>query len=242
MAQMVGRALSSSQRADLWNRWKSGQSLNDIAPALGKFPASIRGVVSSEGGIAPHIRWRSRLALSLSEREEISRGIAMGDSMRTIAAAIKRAPSSKAIMTDDAQVVSGAAAASGSRTIQLVGSLDGEAPAGFRRKAGPQPACAAPDGRASSSASSGREATCRSRSDGAGRFEVKCASGNGEQCAAPEPDQRRRADVGGALHCLTPWGEAQLSAEGVNRRGAVRRAGAQLGAPQRPATGTRALL
>ena len=59
MARMGRRGLSGSQKADLWERWKSGQSLNDIARALGKFPGSIRGVVSSEGGIAPHIRRRT---------------------------------------------------------------------------------------------------------------------------------------------------------------------------------------
>ena len=83
MAQRGRLGLSNSQRADLWERWKSGQSLNDIARALGKFPGSIRGVVSSEGGIAPHIRRRSPLALRLSEREEISRGIAMAASLRS---------------------------------------------------------------------------------------------------------------------------------------------------------------
>ena len=93
MAQMGRPGLSGSQKADLWERWKSGQSLSDIARGLGKHPGSIHGVVSADGGIAPRVRQRSPLALSLSEREEISRGIAAGDSMRKIAAAITRAPS-----------------------------------------------------------------------------------------------------------------------------------------------------
>jgi IS30 family transposase len=78
---------------ELWERWKSGQSLSDIGRALSKHPASIHGVVSGNGGFVPPTRRRSRLALSLAEREEISRGIAAGDSMRRIAAVLERAPS-----------------------------------------------------------------------------------------------------------------------------------------------------
>ena len=93
MAQMGRPGLSASQKADLWERWKSGQSLSDIARALGKHAGSIHGVVSSKGGIMPLARRRSQWALSLSEREEISRGLAAGHSIRTIASAIQRAPS-----------------------------------------------------------------------------------------------------------------------------------------------------
>ncbi len=93
MAQLGRPGLSTSQKVDLWERWKIGESLSDIGRALGKHPASIHGVVSGKGGFAPLARRRSRLALSLAEREEISRGIAAGDSMRKIAAALERAPS-----------------------------------------------------------------------------------------------------------------------------------------------------
>jgi IS30 family transposase len=93
MAQRGRPGLSAGQKADLWERWKRGQSLSDIARALGKQPGSIHGVVSSNGGIVPPARRRSALALSLAEREEISRGIAAGHSMRMIARAINRAPS-----------------------------------------------------------------------------------------------------------------------------------------------------
>jgi IS30 family transposase len=85
--------LSASEKKKLWERWKRGQSMNDIARALAKNRGSIHFVLSSRGGIVPPRRHRSRLALSLSEREEISRGLAEGQSMRKIAASIQRAPS-----------------------------------------------------------------------------------------------------------------------------------------------------
>ncbi len=93
MAQMGRPGLSASQKRELWQRWKHGQSLSDIARALEKHPGSIHGVVSSNGGIVPLERRRSRLALSPLEREEISRGIAADRSMRKIASSIQRAPS-----------------------------------------------------------------------------------------------------------------------------------------------------
>jgi IS30 family transposase len=67
--------------------------MNDIAQALAKQRGSIHFVLSTNGGIQPSARRRSRLALSLFEREEISRGLAEGQSMRKIAASIQRAPS-----------------------------------------------------------------------------------------------------------------------------------------------------
>ncbi len=93
MAQMGRPGLSASQKAELWQRWKSGQSLSDIGRALGKHAGSVHGVVSSNGGIVPPNRCRSRLALTLAEREDISRGIAKGCTIRQIAAEISRAPS-----------------------------------------------------------------------------------------------------------------------------------------------------
>jgi IS30 family transposase len=93
MARRRRRGLSASQKKDLWERWKRGQSLSDIARALAKQRGSIHSVLASTGGIAPSIRRRSRLALSLSEREEISRGLAGGQSMREIASSLQRAPS-----------------------------------------------------------------------------------------------------------------------------------------------------
>jgi len=90
----MGRpGLSSAQKAELWQRWKSGQSLSDIGRALGKHAGSVHGVLSANGGILPATRCRSSRSLSLAEREEISRGIAVGASMRKIAAMINRSPS-----------------------------------------------------------------------------------------------------------------------------------------------------
>lgn len=93
MAQMGRPGLTASQKAELWNRWKNGQSLSEIGRALGKHAGSIHGVLSSNGGIVPAVRRRSRLALTLSEREEISRGIVSDASIRQIATAIGRSPS-----------------------------------------------------------------------------------------------------------------------------------------------------
>jgi transposase, IS30 family len=93
MAQMGRPGLSSSQKAELWQRWKSGQSLSEIGLALGKHAGSVHGVLSTNGGIVPVVRRRSRLALTLAEREEISRGMATDTSIRQIAAWIGRSPS-----------------------------------------------------------------------------------------------------------------------------------------------------
>ena len=85
--------LSAAQKADLWQRWKQGQSLSEIGRALGKHAGSIHGVVSSNGGFIPAGRRRSRWALTLAEREEISHGLAAARSIRQIAATLGRAPS-----------------------------------------------------------------------------------------------------------------------------------------------------
>ena len=93
MEQSSRWGFSASQKRELWERWRRGQSSNDIARALGKLRGSIYKVLASSGGIPPAPRRRSRVALRLAEREEISRGLAEGQSMRAIAAALQRAPS-----------------------------------------------------------------------------------------------------------------------------------------------------
>jgi len=93
MAQMGRPGLSRQQKVELWARWKAGQSLSDIGRSLGKHAGSIFGVLFAKGGIAPAARGRSRLSLSLHEREEISRGLVAGLSMRKIATQLGRAPS-----------------------------------------------------------------------------------------------------------------------------------------------------
>jgi IS30 family transposase len=81
------------QKSDLWRRWKAGQSLHEIGRAFGKSHSSVRCVVSHHGGIVPRVRRRSLLALTLPEREDISRGIACGSSIRKIAQLLDRAAS-----------------------------------------------------------------------------------------------------------------------------------------------------
>ncbi len=85
--------LSDEQRAEMWRRWKSGQRMRDIGRALGFDHGSIRSLLAQRGGIAPPARRRARTALTLAEREDISRGIAAGKSFRSIAAQLGRAPS-----------------------------------------------------------------------------------------------------------------------------------------------------
>jgi IS30 family transposase len=82
------------QRAELWERWKSGQCVADIARALGRRNKSgVYRILAVNGGIAPGPRRRAPVALRLEEREEISRGIAAGRSIRRIAQDLGRAPS-----------------------------------------------------------------------------------------------------------------------------------------------------
>jgi IS30 family transposase len=82
------------QKAELWERWKNGQCIADIARALARRNKSgAYRVLALNGGIAPTVRRPARLALGLEEREEISRGIAAGRSIRRIAATLGRAPS-----------------------------------------------------------------------------------------------------------------------------------------------------
>jgi IS30 family transposase len=75
----------------MWNRWKTGQSLHAIGRALGKDHVVIRFLLARHGGIAPSARHRSRRVLTLVEREDISRGIASGCSLRVIAQRLSRA-------------------------------------------------------------------------------------------------------------------------------------------------------
>ena len=84
---------TESQKALMWDRWRRGDSLQQIAQLFDRNHSSVQRVLSMSGGIRPPERQRSLRALSLSEREEISRGIAAGQSMRAIAASLGRAPS-----------------------------------------------------------------------------------------------------------------------------------------------------
>jgi len=85
--------LSEAGKKELWERWKAGESISDISRVLKKPPGSIHGMLKAQGGIAPPHGRRSRLALTLEEREEISRGLAAGESLRAIAARLDRSAS-----------------------------------------------------------------------------------------------------------------------------------------------------
>ena len=84
---------SEEQKSQMWDRWQKGESLHSIAQLFDRGHSSISRILSITGGIRPPKRTRSCLALSLSEREDISRGIATGSSIRMIAAQLERSPS-----------------------------------------------------------------------------------------------------------------------------------------------------
>lgn len=90
---MRGRRFSEADHRELWARWKRGESLSAIARALERHPSVITLVAHRTGGIPPRDRCRAARVLSLSEREEISRAVVAGQSIRAIAAQLSRAPS-----------------------------------------------------------------------------------------------------------------------------------------------------
>src|SRR5271169_1915078 len=94
MAQGSRDRLSAEQRIDMWRRWKAGESLHEIGRAFGKGHGSIRFLLTQRGGMVPATRRRSLRTLTLAEREDISRGIASGSSIREIAKGLQRAASS----------------------------------------------------------------------------------------------------------------------------------------------------
>ncbi len=84
---------SAEQKMLMWDRWQAGDSLHEIARLFDRGHSSIQAVLSETGGIRPRPRSRSRLALRPDEREEISRGLVAGQSLRSIAVFLGRAPS-----------------------------------------------------------------------------------------------------------------------------------------------------
>jgi IS30 family transposase len=85
--------MSWDERNELWTRWRRGESLREIARALNRVSSSVYDIVGAEGGIAPRPHRRSRVALTTPEREEISRQLACGLSLRAIGLSLRRAPS-----------------------------------------------------------------------------------------------------------------------------------------------------
>jgi len=84
---------SEAERVEVWDRWQAGDANRLIGRDLGRSAGSIRAFVESWGGVRPRVRHRSSRHLSLVEREEISRGVAAGESLRVVAARLGRAPS-----------------------------------------------------------------------------------------------------------------------------------------------------
>ena len=93
MAYRTRIKYTTAQKNEIWDRWQRGESQSSIGRLFDRESSSIFGLLSPSGGIRPAPRKRSKLALSLSEREEISRGIVNQLSLRTIAIQLKRSPS-----------------------------------------------------------------------------------------------------------------------------------------------------
>lgn len=90
---MRKRFLTGRERAELWRRWKAGESLREIGRALGRHNATVHGMLKAHGGVQPYERKRSTRQLSAAEREEISRGLVAGLSLREVACQLERSPS-----------------------------------------------------------------------------------------------------------------------------------------------------
>src|SRR5215469_4972024 len=87
------RLFTDAECAELWRMYKAGESILSIGRALGRGGTAVHRVLQATGGLTPAIRCRSSRVLSLVEREEISRGIAAGNTIRGIARGLNRAAS-----------------------------------------------------------------------------------------------------------------------------------------------------
>src|SRR4029450_11141069 len=93
MERRFHRGFTAAEKTELWDRWKRGESLKAIGRAFCKPSSSIYFLVAPHGGIRPNQRRRFRLALTLAEREVISRGVTAHRSARSIAHLLGRSPS-----------------------------------------------------------------------------------------------------------------------------------------------------
>ncbi len=93
MAQGQRVGFPAAQKTDIWSRWTAGQSLHVIGRSFGKLHTSIHSLLSHRGEIVPAVRRHSLLVLTATKREDISRGLASGSSIREIAECLERAAS-----------------------------------------------------------------------------------------------------------------------------------------------------
>ena len=93
MVVVVRTALTAAEVGEVWRRWRSGQGVKVLAREMRRHPSTVRDLLKRCGGVQPAPRRRWELRLSLTEREEISRGLAADLSLRAIAARLGRAPS-----------------------------------------------------------------------------------------------------------------------------------------------------
>jgi DNA-binding CsgD family transcriptional regulator len=84
---------TDKQKSEIWDRWQRGESMNSIGRGFDRGSSSIYPLLARTGGIRPPERIRSRLALTLTDREEISRGLRAQVSLRSIARSLKRSAS-----------------------------------------------------------------------------------------------------------------------------------------------------
>src|SRR5882762_1544622 len=87
----------SAQRSEIWDRWQAGESMSSIGRRFDRESSSVFSVISPTGGIRPSVRRRPKQALSLFEREGISRGLSTQCSLRSIARQLGRSASTTAV-------------------------------------------------------------------------------------------------------------------------------------------------
>ncbi len=133
----IRRGFTAAEKTELWDRWQRGESLNAIGRAFGKPSSSIYFQLSPRGGIRPAPRRRSRLALSLIERETISRGLAADQSARSMAR-LRWPPSNRQSGPTFAfvPIASGLPAGADSAAPGVAGRETGRAPELRRRRGG----------------------------------------------------------------------------------------------------------
>lgn len=93
MAKMGRPGMPDERKRELWDRWARGESISQIGRAVGRPPGSVFTILRDSGGFVPPLRTRREQFLSLAEREEVSRGLASQESIRSMATRLGRAPS-----------------------------------------------------------------------------------------------------------------------------------------------------